>query len=108
MITSRRLNVEAIRATWRNGQIVPDGPVDLPEGCRLFVEVASTETEPIGVTEDDWFNTPKAIANWLTWYESLEPLEFTPEEKADLESWRRKVKAYTIANMDKVIEGLSE
>jgi hypothetical protein len=27
-----------IHATWKNGQIVPDGLVDLPEGCRLVVE----------------------------------------------------------------------
>jgi hypothetical protein len=30
--------MEAIHATWKNGQIVPDGPVDWPDGCRPMVE----------------------------------------------------------------------
>jgi len=38
----------------------------------------------------------------------LEPLEITPEEEADLAEWRQRVKEYTIANMHKGIEGLSE
>jgi hypothetical protein len=49
--------VEVIRATWKDGRIVPDVPV---------------------------------------------------EEMADLAEWRQKVKEYTIANMHKGIEGLSE
>jgi hypothetical protein len=42
------------------------------------------------------------------WYDSLEPLEFTSDERTDLAAWRQKVKEYTIANMHKGIEGLAE
>jgi len=94
-----------ILATWKNGQIVPDGLVDLPEGCRLAVE---PESETIGVTEEEWDNSPEGIAAWLEWYRSLEPLIFTPEEEADIAQWRQKVKDYTIASMHKGIEDLWE
>ncbi len=30
--------MNAIRATWTNGQIVPAEPVDWPEGAQLLVE----------------------------------------------------------------------
>jgi hypothetical protein len=97
-----------IHATWINGRIVPDDPVDLPEGCRLRVEPELAESEAIGISEEDWDNSPEAISEWLEWYKSLEPLVLTPEEEADLGRWRQKVKEYTIANMDKGIENLWE
>lgn len=53
--------------------------------------------------EEDWSNTPEAIADWLAWYDSLEPLVFTPEEEADLQDSRRRVKEYTIAHMNEGI-----
>jgi hypothetical protein len=100
--------VQAIRATWKDGRIVPDGPVDWPDGCRLTIEPEIAESDCVGMPEEDWSNSPEAIADWLAWYDSLEPLEFTPEELADLAGWRQKVKEYTIANMDEGIEGLSQ
>jgi hypothetical protein len=97
-----------IHATWKNGQIVPDGPVNLPEGCRLAVEPELAESGTIGISEEDWPKSPEAISAWLDWYDSLEPLIFTPEEEADIAQGRQKVKDYTIANMHKGIEDLWE
>src|SRR5262245_54922457 len=99
--------MDAIGATWKNGQIVPDGPVDWPEGCRLVIEPDLAASEPIGMREEDWSTSPEAIADWLAWYDSLEPLIVTPQEEADFAAWRRKVKEYTIAHMHEGIEGLS-
>jgi hypothetical protein len=62
----------------------------------------------IGVSDEDWSNSPEAVADWLAWYDSLEPLEFTSEERTDLAALCQKVKEYTIANMHKGIEGLAE
>jgi hypothetical protein len=97
--------VNAIRATWKDGKIVPDGPVDWPEGCRFLIESDPEAPEPVGRREEDWSNSPEAIADWLAWYASLEPLVFTPEEEADLAAWRQKVKEYTIAKMQLDFEG---
>ena len=38
--------MSAVRATWKNGQIVLDGPVAWPEGLRLVIEPESSQTEP--------------------------------------------------------------
>jgi hypothetical protein len=98
--------VETIRAIWKNGQIVPDAPVDWPEGCRLRIEPETEQAESNEMGEEGWSNSPEAIADWLSWYDSLEPLIFTPEEEAELGAWRRQVREYTIANMNKSVEGL--
>jgi hypothetical protein len=74
----------------------------------LLVELEKTEASAIGIGDEDWSDSPEAVSNWLAWYDSLEPLEITPEEVAVLAEWRRKVKDYTISNMHKGIEGLSE
>jgi len=89
--------VEVIHASWKNGQIVPDAPVNLPEGCRLVVEPELAETGLIGVSEEDWSDSPKAVSDWLEWYDSLEPLVFTPEEEVELAQWLQKVKEYTFS-----------
>jgi hypothetical protein len=84
----RRVPVKAITGTWTNGRILPDAEGDWPEGCRLKIEPLGPP-DRIGMREEDWSNSPEDIAEWLKWYDSLEPLEFTPEEEADMTAWRR-------------------
>jgi hypothetical protein len=81
--------MNAIKGTWKNGQILLDTPADWPEGCRVSIQPV-TAKDSFGIQEDDWPTTPEAMAEWLRWYESLEPLEMTPKEEADLAAWRQK------------------
>ena len=91
--------MEAVKGTWKNGQIVPDQPVEWPDGCRVVIEPASQE-DKIGLAEDEWPTTPEARADWLNWFDTFEPVELSPAEEADWKVWRQKVKEYTIANME--------
>jgi hypothetical protein len=95
--------VGEVHAVWKNGRIIPEGRIDWPEGCRLRIEPDPVQPEPGEDQAEDWSNSPEAIADWLAWYDSLEPLVFTPEEAADLRDWRRRVKEYTIAHMNEGI-----
>lgn len=99
--------MKSVAATWKNGQIHPDEPVDWPEGCRLSVEPVE-DGDCIGMREEEWSNSPEAIADWLRWYESLEPLEFTTMEEEGMASWRQKLKEHTISKVDRRVEGLFE
>ncbi len=98
--------MKTITGTVRNGQIVADQPVNWPDGCRVVIEPAPEE-KTLGIREEDWPTTPEALADWIAWFDSLEPVELTPEEEADWKAWRLQIKEYTIANRDKDIEGLS-
>jgi hypothetical protein len=97
--------VGQVHAVWKDGRIIPEGPVDWPEGCRLRIEPDPVQPATGEDHAEDWSNAPEAIADWLAWYDSLEPLVFTPEEEADLRDWRRRVKEYTIAQMNEDIGG---
>jgi hypothetical protein len=80
--------MKAIHAVWKQGQIVPSQPVDWPDGTVLTVapiEAAGAAESEGDILGDD----PASIARWLSWYETLEPLIFTPEEEAVLQAARR-------------------
>ncbi len=68
-----------LTGTWKEGRIILDGPADWPDGCRVTVEPISDQVETLGITEEQWPRTPEAIAEWLAWFDSIEPIEMTPE-----------------------------
>lgn len=74
-----------IQAIVRHGKIEVDKPVPLPDGTELTIPIPDL-THSIGLREEEWSDTPEAIDDWIRWYDSLEPLEFTAEERA---AWDR-------------------
>ena len=95
----------SLTGIWQSGQIVLDGVADWPEGCRVLIEPLSMEGSP-GLSEEQWRDTPEAVAEWIQWYESLEPLEITSEEQADAVAWRRQLQAYEHGRVDERLKGL--
>jgi hypothetical protein len=91
--------MNGINATYRNGQIVLDEPVDWPEGKRLRVEPV-TEEETVGIREEDWPTDPEGIARHLALMDRIEPLEMTPEEEAEWQAARKAQKEYEIATWE--------
>ena len=70
----------------------PGGSGELAGGLPAAHRARPAQPEKMVEGAEDWSNSPEAIADWLAWYDSLEPLVFTPEEAADLQDWRRRVK----------------
>jgi len=100
---------KALTGTWKNGQILLDEPADWPEGCQVVITPRETqEAEWLGITEEEWPRTPEALVVWMKWLDSIEPIEMTPEEEADLLASRQKVREYELANFGKRVEGLFE
>jgi hypothetical protein len=97
--------VDAIEGTFEKGQIVPDGPTSWPEGCRLRIEPVGSERAE-ETANGDAPETVEQIEDWLRWYHALEPLEFTPEEEADLAACRQKVKEHDLDKSQQRLEGL--
>jgi hypothetical protein len=92
--------MNAIKGTFKNGEIVLNEPANWPEGTQVLVEPVP-RPEVNGMTEAEQGDDPESLARWLRWYDSLEPLLMTPEEEADWKAWWQKVKEYTIAGMNK-------
>ena len=97
--------MKSIHAIWKNGQIVPTQPVDWPDGTALAVEPIAEPLEtdsPGDLLGDD----PQSIARWLAWLASLEPLSFSPEEEAALQSARQQRRDWEKARFDERAERL--
>lgn len=88
----------------RQGQVVLPCPAELPDGTE--VNVVPVKTPPSD--DDDWDNSPEGIADWLRWYDSLQPLLFTDEERAALQADRKARKEWEKAHFDERAEKLRE
>jgi hypothetical protein len=86
-----------IKAIVRNGQIEVEEPVDLPDGTELAIPIPASLVVP----EEEWSNTPEAIEAWIRWYDALEPLEFTPAERAARDAAFEDDKQFELSHWEK-------
>jgi hypothetical protein len=87
--------VNAIKATWINGQILPAEPVDWPEGSELLVEPLASP-EKIGLDEAEWRDDAQSIADWVAWVDTIEPLLLSDEERAEMERYRAEQRRFNV------------
>jgi hypothetical protein len=85
----------AVKAIWKNGQILPAEPVDWPEGSELLVEPVPA-SDKIGLDESEWRDDAEALADWEAWIGTIEPLEYTDEERADLARYLEEFRRYNL------------
>jgi hypothetical protein len=79
--------MEKALATFHNGKVEFDEPVDWPDGTRLEVVPA---TRSVGLKDSDRPETPEEINEWLAWFKTVEPFDMTPEE---LDAFEAELKA---------------
>jgi hypothetical protein len=94
--------MDAIKAKVRNGRVETDMPLNLPDGTELLI----FHSNAAAVVEDDWDNTPQGIAAWLKWYDALQPLIFTPEERHAWRENQRSRKEWEVAHAEERAEKL--
>src|SRR5215216_2414650 len=87
--------MSAVRGIYRNGAVTLSATPDWPEECEVVIEPAAAPS--IGIAEEDWDDSPEGVAEWLRWYDSLEPLEFTAAEEAAAGEWDRRQKEHDLA-----------
>ncbi len=96
-----------LKGVIQHGQVVLPRPAELPDGTEVTV-LSHEHGGTLGIPDSEWPTDPEGIAQLVTHMERVEPFEMTPEEEADLEAWRQKVKEYTLAHQDEAMEGLFE
>ena len=96
--------MNAIKARVQNGRVEAAAPNDWPEGTEVFIEPVLDEDWP-GMREEDWPTTPAGIAALMKRWETIEPLEMSPEEEAKLEEWRGKIKEVSLVRKPVDLDG---
>jgi hypothetical protein len=72
--------MNAIKGKYRGGQVVLNQKTDWPDDADVLVELID-DKQQIGMREEDWPEGPEAIAEWMRWVDSLEPI-MSPEDEA--------------------------
>jgi hypothetical protein len=93
------------KGTIRNGQVIVEEPINLPDGSEVTI-TGHTHGRFIGEEDNDRPPTPEEIAAMLAAMDKVEPFDMTDEERAEAEAWEKKVNDYSVANMDKGMEDL--
>ena len=83
----------SVPGRFRKGHVELDQPVDWREGLRVKVIPAEVQ---YGLDESDWPDTPEALARFMAEFDKFEPVEFTPEDKAEIAAAREAVRKVTI------------
>jgi hypothetical protein len=88
-----------IKAVVRNGRIEVHDPIDLPDGTELSIPIPGPG-QPHHVQREEVPDAPDVIEEWIRWYDALEPLEFTPEERAAWDAARREQKEFELSQWE--------
>ena len=96
--------MHAIKAVWKNGQIVPSEPVDWPEGSRIACGTDRAEDGIWAWTEANWRDDPESIADWEAWVRTSNG-PFTDEERARLSCYREEYRRYNLEAVRKADGG---
>jgi hypothetical protein len=97
--------MSVITGTVKNGLIVLDEPGDLPDGSRVLVQPVET-AETFGMSEVEWQDSPEAIADWIAWYDSLQPIELSAADEEELRAFRERQKELGKTSFDERSERL--
>jgi hypothetical protein len=76
-----------IKGIVRNGRIEVDQPLNLPDGTELTIPIPSAAVSRNG--SDERSDTHEEIEAWIRWYDSLEPIVLTADERAAWEAPHR-------------------
>jgi len=99
--------MNAIKATWTNGQIVPAEPVDWPEGSELLVEPVA-KSDKLGLDESEWRDDPESIAAWIVAVEKMESLIWAEGEREEYERYREECRQFNIEAVRKQMEAMPD
>ena len=87
--------MNAIRATVKSGRLELDAPPEWPDGTEVLIEPAATP-RMIGIDESQWRDNPDSLADWDTWIKTIEPLEFTSEERTRIDQFDQQMQRYNV------------
>jgi len=99
--------MNAIKATWTKGQIVPAEPVEWPEGSQLLVQRVPAG-ENLGLTEEQWRDDPESIATWIAAVEKIEPMIWAEGEREEYERYRKEYREFNLAAVRKQMEAMPD
>jgi hypothetical protein len=80
----------------KDRKIVLDAPESWPDGTQVDAQIQPISASRIGIDESDWQDDAETLADWDSWITTIEPLEFTAEEKAAIARFDEQMRQFNI------------
>jgi hypothetical protein len=104
-VVSEQWEMNAYQGVVRNGQVVFDGPLPLPEGTRVEVLAFPASPPLLGMREEDWPTTAEDIAAMLARMDSFEPGWLSPEDDS---AWRNALREQREMEKTRIVDDAHE
>jgi hypothetical protein len=94
-------------ATYRDGQLILDNPVDFVDGQKVYVAIAPDAVEVQAAElrpEEAGWDDPVQVQARIERLRAIEPWQMTAEEEREWMGFREQVKQYTIDAMQKQVD----
>jgi hypothetical protein len=96
--------MKTLKGTVKQGRIALSEPMDWPEGTEVRVspvpESANGSDEP-DASLDEQNDDPESVAKWIAEFNSIPPLQMSPQEEADWQAARAAQRAYEMTLIDR-------
>jgi hypothetical protein len=80
----------------RNGQIVLDRPLDLPDGAEVTI-LDETQSPPTFLNEEEQTNDPQIIQAWISDLQSIPPVPALSEaEHSKTAAWDERIRQFNL------------
>ena len=96
--------MDAIKATVQQGRIELEVPPDWSDGTEVLIEPTTAPSGKIGIDESEWRDDPDSLADWEAWIQTIEPLEFTPEEARKIAEFDEQMRQYNLEAVRRQME----
>ncbi len=84
--------METVLGTYRDGQVILEHEVDWPNGSPLKVRLETSANSSLTPDREDRCfdgsrppSTPEEIEEWLKWFDSIEPFDWSDDERSRFE-----------------------
>ena len=98
--------MSVVQGTVRNGQVIPDEPMDFREGTRVEIYPVEAHQFATGMREEVWPTTPEGIMALLARMDSVGPSWISSEDdvawRSDLRRQKQEEKSIFLADAEKL------
>jgi hypothetical protein len=98
------MTMTPLTGTIEDGRVVTDGKIDWPDGTKVNITPQTASPGKIGLNPSEWRDDDDSLADWETWIASFEPVQFTPQEEAEMARFREAMRRFNIEAVRRQME----
>lgn len=83
----------SIRAVVHDRRIELTVPDDIPDGAEVLIDLRPVAPAKIGLSEAEWRDDAEALADWVAWLDTIEPVAFAADDAFTQEFRRFNIEA---------------